>query len=94
MEFNAEHKVIPETMSVTEARAFISFLESERDRHLEDIITSDKLIENLQELGGDAETVLFRDAFCKFHESARERHLMDIEDIDVLIVKVKGLFRL
>ena len=44
MEFNSEHKVIIQTLSRIEAKAFIKFLESEIIRHQDDIEQARKLI--------------------------------------------------
>ncbi len=44
LEFNNEHKVIIETLSEAEARAFIKFLESEIIRHEDDIKLAKELI--------------------------------------------------
>ena len=44
MKFNPEHKVIIETLSKDEARAFIKFLRSEIIRHQDDIMLARKLI--------------------------------------------------
>lgn len=44
MEFNNEHKVIINTLSESEARAFIKFLQSEIIRHEDDIKQAHELI--------------------------------------------------
>ena len=44
MEFNEQHKVIIETLSRIEAKAFIKFLESEILRHEDDIRQAQELI--------------------------------------------------
>jgi len=44
MEFNAEHKVIIDTMNKVEATAFIKFLQSEIIRHEDDIEQARELI--------------------------------------------------
>ena len=44
MEFNEEHKVIINTLSRIEAKAFIKFLESEIIRHQDDINQAKSLI--------------------------------------------------
>ena len=45
MEFNNAHKVIIDTLSRIEAKAFIKFLESEIIRHQDDIEQARKLIQ-------------------------------------------------
>ena len=44
MEFNSEHKVILETLTRIEAKAFIKFLESEIIRHQDDVRLAEELI--------------------------------------------------
>lgn len=48
MKFGAEHKVIIETLTPMEARAFIKFLESEVVRHRDDIKLAQELIEHVR----------------------------------------------
>jgi len=48
MIFNEHHKVIIETLSEAEARAFIKFLESEIIRHNDDITQALGLIETVK----------------------------------------------
>ena len=53
MIFNSEHKVIIETLGISEAVAFIKFLQSEIIRHQDDIRQAEGLIElvKIQRLG-------------------------------------------
>ena len=44
MEFNEQHKVIVNTLSRIEAKAFVKFLESEIVRHADDIRLAQELI--------------------------------------------------
>lgn len=48
MEFNPEHKVIINTLSRIEAKAFIKFLESEIIRHQDDINQAKHLIQTVE----------------------------------------------
>lgn len=48
MEFNNEHKVIINTLSRIEAKAFIKFLESEIIRHEDDIQLAQELIDTVK----------------------------------------------
>ena len=48
MEFNSEHKVIINTLSRIEAKAFIKFLESEIIRHEDDIELARQLIKEVE----------------------------------------------
>ena len=49
MEFNNEHKVIINTLSRIEAKAFIKFLESEIIRHRDDILLARELIRKVEQ---------------------------------------------
>ena len=48
MEFNSKHKVIINTLSRIEAKAFIKFLESEIIRHEDDILLAKELIRKVE----------------------------------------------
>ncbi len=50
MEFNKEHLVIIDTLTPTEAVAFIKFLKSEIIRHKEDIERANQLIEEVERI--------------------------------------------
>ena len=48
MEFDKHHKVIPSTLTKEQAPVFILFLESEIQRHQEDIDQTEELIERIK----------------------------------------------
>ena len=52
MEFDTSHKVIVESMSTREAKAFIKFLKSEIMRHQQDIEDAKLLIDKVKEIYG------------------------------------------
>ena len=52
MEFDVTHKVVIESMSTREAKAFIKFLRSEIRRHQQDIEEAELLIEKVKEIYG------------------------------------------
>ena len=52
MEFDVTHKVIIESMSTREAKAFIKFLRSEIRRHQQDIDEAELLVEKVKEIYG------------------------------------------
>ena len=58
MKFDAEHKVIVETMNETEARAFIKFLRSEIAQHKEDI---DQAYDLIVSVGSEFHIPVFED---------------------------------
>ena len=80
-------KVILETLTKVESRAYISFLQEEEERHI-------VCLNNARERAR-AESARDNDywkARGKFWESAVKRHLGDISDIKALIEKVEKLF--
>lgn len=95
MEFDSTHKVIPETMNVTQARAFIDFLEYESSRHYRDILEYEDVVEERRsQLTYDTESQVYIDAFRRFCESAVERHNEDIGLVEKLIPEVKEMHHL
>ena len=52
MKFNEEHKVIIDTLTQTEAGAFVKFLESEIIRHQDDIKLAEELIQVVRDTYG------------------------------------------
>jgi len=52
MEFDITHKVIIESMSTREAKAFVKFLQSEIRRHQQDIEEAGLLIQKVKEIYG------------------------------------------
>lgn len=52
MEFDITHKVIIESMSTREAKAFIKFLRSEIRRHQQDVEEAEILIQKIKEIYG------------------------------------------
>lgn len=48
MKFNPKHKVIIDSLDMSEAKAFVKFLESEIIRHQDDIIQATALIYTVQ----------------------------------------------
>ena len=52
MEFDVTHKVVVESMSTREAKAFIKFLRSEIRRHQQDIEEAELLIKKVKGIYG------------------------------------------
>lgn len=95
MQFNNDHKVLLDTMSTTEARAYISFLLDERRRHEGDRVECEEnKSASRDRFGHDTEGVQLAEALVEFWDSAIKRHQLDIDDIDTLVRKVKERFNL
>ena len=78
MRFNKQNKVIIKTLDRDEAKAFIAFLDDERNRHRRALWQSERSLKSMVACG-------------KFWQTAGKRHQQDIADIDALIEKVGRL---
>ena len=81
MEFDDDHKVIPETLTRDEAREFIYWLLDEIMRHGDCIAQAES-------------QKAARPAIYLILESACIRHREDIKGIEEVIRKVRGMYRL
>lgn len=84
MKFNDEKKVIIESMSKEEAKAFLEFLTDERERHVFAMDEAKHWATN------PSSNVSLRE----FYQTAEMRHQEDVEDIDRIVSKVKEMYGL
>ena len=95
MQFGSDNKVILETLNATEARAYLSFLSNERERHKVEIAFCESAIRYaMSRFGHDTEGEILATSYGEFYKSAIKRHQEDIDDTDVLVRKVKERFNL